>query len=369
MKVVILADDVGSKLWPLASPQTPKALLPIYERQTMLENTVSRFLPLVDNNIRDIFVVLPEESVNLLYSMEIPQGLRLPTENIILLPYHYGSAFSLMTACHYLLSVKGCGQHDDVLVSPVDQYFWPATSFSYHMLNMIEGYRKDPKHLFLVSREAATAATNVGYIEVDWDDIKTIGLPLHLTDGTETATLSAQALNYYKPTIEAEAAEMALNRCVWDLSTYLWSINSFMGSLGEVLSDQHKMMIKNSFERSTKGIYYNYANMTDNTNLESVSLMEMAQHEVEVGQVNLAHMSSITWATLDNWIALKFLLIDSGIFDMGDLDGVNKIQSNGNLVLKPPSKSVALVGVEDLIIIDTGDKLLVGTPEAIHDHF
>src|SRR5215212_11666949 len=55
MYVVILAGGGGTRLWPLSRPERPKPFLPLVEHESLLQRTVRRILPLVDDI--DIFCV------------------------------------------------------------------------------------------------------------------------------------------------------------------------------------------------------------------------------------------------------------------------------------------------------------------------
>ena len=55
MYIVILAGGGGTRLWPLSRPDRPKPFLPLVGSETLLQRTVRRILPIVDET--DMFVV------------------------------------------------------------------------------------------------------------------------------------------------------------------------------------------------------------------------------------------------------------------------------------------------------------------------
>src|SRR5204863_3745491 len=55
MYVVIMAGGGGTRLWPLSRPERPKPFLPLVGDETLIQRTVQRILPLVDET--DIFCV------------------------------------------------------------------------------------------------------------------------------------------------------------------------------------------------------------------------------------------------------------------------------------------------------------------------
>src|SRR5829696_10299775 len=56
MYAVILAGGGGTRLWPLSRPERPKPFLPLIGEETLLQRTVQRILPLVDE--MDVFCVV-----------------------------------------------------------------------------------------------------------------------------------------------------------------------------------------------------------------------------------------------------------------------------------------------------------------------
>ena len=89
---VILAGGVGSRFWPLSTPERPKQLLALVNDKPLLENTVDRLAGLVEpSNI----LILTNASLAKPISAAIPS---VPSANIIAEPKPAGTAAALTWA-------------------------------------------------------------------------------------------------------------------------------------------------------------------------------------------------------------------------------------------------------------------------------
>jgi mannose-1-phosphate guanylyltransferase len=89
---VILAGGVGSRFWPLSTPQRPKQLLPLVDDAPLLVNTVRRLTPAV-----------PAERTLVITNASLANAVRsllpaLPPENVIAEPRAAGTAPALVWA-------------------------------------------------------------------------------------------------------------------------------------------------------------------------------------------------------------------------------------------------------------------------------
>jgi mannose-1-phosphate guanylyltransferase len=89
---VILAGGVGSRFWPLSTPQRPKQLLPLVDDAPLLVNTVRRLAPAV-----------PAERTLVITNADLANAVRsllpaLPSDNVIAEPRAAGTAPALVWA-------------------------------------------------------------------------------------------------------------------------------------------------------------------------------------------------------------------------------------------------------------------------------
>ena len=94
--VVVLAGGVGSRFWPLSTPERPKQLLPLITGAPLLVETLDRLRPLADAQHT---LILTNATL-----VEAIRALRpdLPPENIIAEPRPAGTAAALTWAAHVI---------------------------------------------------------------------------------------------------------------------------------------------------------------------------------------------------------------------------------------------------------------------------
>ena len=94
--VVILAGGVGSRFWPLSTPEQPKQFLPLVTDAPLLRDALERLAPLV-----------PPERTLVLTNASLVPGVRalaptLPADNVIAEPRPAGTAAALAWAAHVI---------------------------------------------------------------------------------------------------------------------------------------------------------------------------------------------------------------------------------------------------------------------------
>ncbi len=98
---VVLAGGVGSRFWPLSTPDRPKQLLPLVGDRTMLADTVERLAPLVG---RERVLVLTSESLAAAVRAALPG---LAEGQLLLEPRPAGTAAALTWAALRVVTLGG----------------------------------------------------------------------------------------------------------------------------------------------------------------------------------------------------------------------------------------------------------------------
>jgi len=335
MKIVILANEIGDKLWPLTNAKNPKALLALYSENSMLVETISRCLPLCVNKGKDIYIVSTAESKKVIREQKIHQKFGIPLKNIIDLSPNTDEPALIIGEMVEVFS--HLPDEELVCFVPSDQFYWPEEGFVFHLNNTAKGAETNPDHIMFMSMLPGMPAGSMNYINVDWKKDSTVGTVFDAPTESGTNTLSTtmvSILDYRRVLDPGTAEELVLKKWLWDLKTWV-------------------SYLKN-FRKHITGATDFYEELLPKLILKDVLKATIA--------------NKVVWSVLDNWAALKYLTYDAGLFPVKEDPKVHTIDASGNLVKRISDKEIILIGVEDLIVVETEDKLLIATPGGAYEH-
>lgn len=196
---MILAGGVGSRFWPVSTPQRPKQLLPLAGERALLAQTVERIAPLVPP---DRLRVLTGRSLAEPILRSIPA---LRPHNLLLEPRARGTAPILAWAAAELLK----RDPDAVMISlHADHVIAPADRFRELLARTAELSRRDGL-LFTIGVPPDRPETGYGYIRV--------GTPID-------AELGAHRVRRFveKPDRATAEAYVASGEYLWNSGIFVW---------------------------------------------------------------------------------------------------------------------------------------------------
>jgi mannose-1-phosphate guanylyltransferase len=331
LKAVIMAGGSGTRFWPLSRRKKPKQFLPIISRKTMLEETVKRIQPLIPAG--DIFTVAnPEQTKSI---QNILPGL--PKENLLAEPLGKNTAPSLILATAWLFL-----QDPETVVAalPADHLITDPALFR-RKLKAGAAAVANGDNLVTFGIPPTFPATGYGYIHFDREKTRKV-----LGD-------TFFAVREFKEKPNAKLARLFLKEGnhYWNSGMFLWRAEVFAAKLKtfapaffpyweetlDALKKRKKQALVSVFEKMPS-LSIDYA------------LMEKAEG-VLVCEGNFG------WSDVGAWSSL------AGIWPRDEKGNAAQgeivvLDSEGCLVYNP-GKLTSLIGVEDLIIVNTEDALLV----------
>ncbi len=326
---VIMAGGGGSRFWPLSRQARPKQLLNLSGRDILLNETILRMEPLVSRE--NAYIVTNEEQSELLKTLLLPQ---VPREQVLMEPMGRNTAPCILYAALVLHKKYGDGV---MCVLPAD-----------HHIADPEGYRR-------VMEEAVRTAEET-------EKIVTIGIvPDHpatgygyIACGEKSGARGARSVLRFveKPAQSVAEEYLAQGNYLWNSGVFVWKISVILSAFARLLPEMYEAMqpvyeaIGTDREQETlRQVYPGLQNIS-----VDYGIMEKSEDV-------LVFQGDYGWSDVGSLDALPVFhkTDDRDNLFLGD---VLALESSGCIV-KGQDKLIALVGAEDLMVIDTEDALLV----------
>jgi len=325
---VIMAGGVGSRFWPRSKEKTPKQLLQIFGKKTMIQDTVERLTGIVDN--KNIFVV-----TNKVQKQEIINQLsNVPSENILEEPFGRNTA-----ACIGLASlVIGSRQSDAVtIILPADHIIKNIDDF-HNTLKAAAKFAYESKGLVTIGITPTRPETGYGYIQIDEAKIE---------DNIFKVYTFAEKPNYATAVRFLESGDFLWNSgmFIWRTDVILDEIKIYLPDLYEGLEQIKGDINKPNFEKTLSSVYGKLRNISID-----YGIMEKSK------KVFLTK-GEFSWSDVGSWEEVYQLSEKNG--DGNTAIGNIFTDMTVDSYIYSPGKFAAVIGVENLIVINTDDALLV----------
>lgn len=325
---VIMAGGIGSRFWPRSKKKTPKQLLNIFGNHTMIQETVER-----------LHGILPAENIfiitNKVQRDEIIRQLpNVPEGNIIEEPFGRNTA-----PCIGLASVIVKAKCADAvtLILPAD-----------HIIKDIEDYHKTLKEaadfaykskgLVTIGIKPTRPETGYGYIQMEEKEI---------ANNVHKVYTFAEKPNYATAVRFLESGDFYWNSgmFIWHVDAILNEIEKYMPDLNEGLNELIPAIDTPDFYTTLASVYGKLRNISID-----YGIMEKSQNVYLI-------KGEFSWSDVGSW---------EEVYQLSEKD------ENGNSLVGniftdmtvdsyvfSPDKFTSVIGVDNLIIINTDNALLV----------
>lgn len=342
---VLLAGGRGTRFWPRSRMRTPKQLLNIAGRETMLRDTVARLAPVIPR--KNIWAV-----TNIEQAAAVRREMRgSPQSRILAEPVGRNTAAAIGLAAVHLAKAHG----DAVMaVLPSDSYVADVPAYR-GIVRAALDLARTAGHLVVLGVPPTRPETGYGYVERD----------------ASTAPLSgtrAYAVRRFteKPGLEAAKEYIASGKYFWNAGMFFWRVSTFLENLHRFLPATHAALAELSKTIGTKR--YPATLRRIYPKLESISVdyavMERATQPGSASKVFVIP-AEVGWSDIGSWAAVYELLAEKPRLNVS-AGPFFSLESEGNYFWSP-KKFVAAIGVKDIVLVETEDAILLCSRERSQD--
>jgi mannose-1-phosphate guanylyltransferase len=343
---VILAGGRGTRFWPLSRKKRAKQLLALDGERTMIQQTVSRLLPLAP--ARKFWIITNED----LKPAIVKQLPRLAEAQILAEPVARNTAPAIGLAAFLLLR-----QDPGAVIGlfPSDHVVGDEKRYRQTLERGIAIAAAGPNIVVLGVRPTR-AETGYGYIEAGG---RVRGDARHVRRFTE------------KPSAERAAEFVAAGNYFWNSGMFLWRAQALVDALREFLPKTAALLETIAASHGTRKFAATFKELypqCENISVDYAVLEPQSQKGERAGRI-YGLPADFGWNDLGSWTALHEHQTAKSTAPEGNLVASSEVfllNARGNFI-HAPGKFVAAVGVTDLVVVETADALLVTTRQQAQD--
>lgn len=341
---VILAGGRGTRFWPLSRKKLAKQLLPLNSEKTMIQETVDRLLPIAP--AQQFWIITNDH----LRANILKQVKKVPKRQVLAEPAGRNTAPAIGLAAFILLH-----KDPDAILGlfPSDQVITDEKRFRRDVDAAVK-IAASGENIVVMGVRPNRPETGYGYIETG-DRFR--GDVVRVRRFTE------------KPDLERAQQFVAAGNYFWNSGMFVWAASTLAAAIREYLPKTAPLLEEigaaygtRKFEAAFKRLYPKCENIS-----VDYAIMEPRSARGEQASNIYCVPADFGWNDLGSWAALfehhssreKQENIVRAKHDFS-------LDVNGNYV-HAPGKFVATIGVTGLVVVDTGDALLITTRERSQD--
>ncbi|MEW6702328.1 MAG: mannose-1-phosphate guanylyltransferase [Bacteroidota bacterium] len=325
---VIMAGGVGSRFWPRSKEKKPKQLIRIFGKNTMIQDTVKRLEGLIAN---DHIYIITSKVQKLRVKEQLPQ---IPEENIIDEPFGKNTA-----ACIGLASVIIKNKNEDAvtITLPADHLIKDEEDFRNCLTNSANFAYKS-KGLVTIGITPTRPETGYGYIQFD--------------EKVADKNIHKVLAFAEKPNLSTARQFLESGDFLWNSGIFIWRVDTILNEIKKYLPDLYEGIGK--MEETIGTTYFEKQLVQVYGQLKSISIDYGVMEKSKNVYLTKA---DFYWNDVGNWEAVYEISEkdEEGNAIVGD---VYTEKTFGSYIFSP-RKFTAVIGVENLVVINTNEALLV----------
>lgn len=329
--IVIMAGGIGSRFWPMSTPEYPKQFIDVMGcGKSLIQLTVERFAALCP--VQNFWVVTSEKYKDIVKE-QLPE---LPEENILLEPEARNTAPCIGYACW---KIRKNHPEANIVVTPADALVINTTEFA-RVIREALGFTAERKAIVTVGIRPSRPETGYGYIcageEVGQGEIRKV-----------------EAFRE-KPDLQTAQSYVAAGNYLWNAGIFVWNVETITEAIRKytpVLAETMDEMAADFYTEKEKETVKRLFPTCEKISID-YAVMEKASEIYTLP-------AEFGWSDLGSWGSLRTLLPQDEQGNAAVGTKVKMVDCKGCVVHVQEEKQVVLEGLDGYIVAEKGGRLLV----------
>lgn len=334
---VIMAGGGGARFWPLSRMDTPKQLLNLTGKDSLLEQTLAR-----------VCQVLPPENVFILTDCALAEKIRqtlqdkIPAQNVLSEPVARGTAACIGYAACVIAQRYGDGV---MLVTPADAYISNEKAFA-QALRTAAAAAEESNKVVTIGITPTFPATGYGYIQQG--------------KGQEDCPVKPVVRFVEKPDAMRAREYLFSGEYLWNSGIFVWKASVALDKIKRFLPKTYQALQRLSqhlgSEQETTVLEQIYPTLPD---------ISIDYGVMEKCEDILVLPAEFGWSDVGSWDMLGAVYPADGHNNVAVGDVL--LEECQSSTVYAASRTVALLGVENLIVVETPDAVMVCPKDRAQD--
>ena len=328
---LILAGGSGQRFWPLSRRDRPKQLLRLISERTLLEETVARLESFVSN-----------ERILILTNIEQEKTVRellkdFPKQNIIAEPAKRDTAAAVALGAGW---VAARDHSATMLAFPADHVIADRAAF-HDTMKIAAAAAEETGALVTIGIKPTWACPGFGYIEQ--------GEPVRLRDGGKIAVHRVMRFRE-KPNVDLAESFLRKRNFRWNAGMFVWSVPTVLSEFNRHAPELAHFISKVRTSKDLGKILHDQFAKLPRTSFD-YAIMEKAERVLVVE-------ASFDWDDVGSWQAVARYFKKDAHGNAAN-SALTALDSSDNIIFSEGDTTIALLGVQNLIVVRTADAILI----------
>ena len=332
--LVIMAGGVGSRFWPMSTPEYPKQFIDVIGcGRTFIQLTFDRFKGVV--NPENVWVVTSEKYASIVKE-QLPE---IPVENILLEPCRRNTAPCI---AYVSWRIKSKDPKANIVVSPSDHIVMNPEEFR-RVISEALDFTSESDSIVTLGMSPTRPETGYGYIQADLSTPSPRNKSIYRVDSFRE-----------KPNLETAKEYVKKNEYFWNSGIFVWSVKTIVNalriyqpSIADIFegiqpyygTDKEQEVINEKFPQC------------DNISID-YAVMEKAE-EIFVMPADFG------WSDVGTWGSLLTLAEKDSDGNAVIGSNVKLFESKNNIIHTSEERKVVVQGLDGYIVAEKDNTLLI----------
>lgn len=332
--LVIMAGGIGSRFWPMSTPEKPKQFIDVLGcGRTLLQLTVDRFKGIC--NAENIWVVTSASYVDLVRE-QLPE---IPEENILKEPCRRNTAPCI---AYVSWRIKSKCPHANIVVSPSDHIVMNPTEFQ-RVIQSCLGFVSESDAIITLGMKPNRPETGYGYIQADLSASSVRNKEVFRVDSFRE-----------KPDLKTAEKYIQKNNYFWNAGIFIWNVSTIVNAFRvyqPAISEIFESMLPYYGTPKEQEVIDEKFPLCENISVD-YAIMEKVE-EIFVFPANFG------WSDLGTWGSLQEHVAHDAYGNACIGNNIKVYDTHNCMIHTTQEKKVVVQGLDGYIVAEKDDTLLI----------